>query len=205
MTASYLNGLDDFKLTLDGNATTSGALVPVNPGTHTADETELPGWTFKGFTGDCDDNGKVTIALGETKTCTLTNDDDKETPTGTTVQSWVLHDSLTIVNIRTGGSPEPAGTKVEVTFSLYDNAACEVGLVGSETVDVPMGSTTVTVYTDDGITVEDPGTYYWQACYSGDSYNTGFCTKCADEWTQIVAVDADHPADVDSLDGEIAY
>jgi len=66
---------DQFLLTLDGNAVTSGVQTKVNPGTYTADETLLPGYTFDGFSGDCDADGDVTVALGESKTCTLTNSD----------------------------------------------------------------------------------------------------------------------------------
>jgi uncharacterized repeat protein (TIGR01451 family) len=68
---------DDFKLTLEGNPVLSGVTVAVNPGTHTAAETLLPGYTFTGFSGDCDSKGDVTVALGESKTCTLTNDDQQ--------------------------------------------------------------------------------------------------------------------------------
>ena len=64
---------DDFLLTLEGEAVTSGVAVPVAPGTYTAGETLLPGYTFVGFTGDCDTNGEITVALGESKTCTITN------------------------------------------------------------------------------------------------------------------------------------
>jgi uncharacterized protein involved in tellurium resistance len=70
---------DDFKLTLDGNATTSGTAIDVNPGTYTAGETLLDGYTFDGFSGDCDTDGKTTVALGEHKTCTLTNSDNGAT------------------------------------------------------------------------------------------------------------------------------
>ena len=66
---------DDFDLTLEGNATTSGVAVAVNPGTYTAGETLLAGYTFEGFSGDCDANGATVVALGQTKTCTLTNND----------------------------------------------------------------------------------------------------------------------------------
>jgi CSLREA domain-containing protein len=66
---------DDFNLTLDGNPVISGVLVPVNPGTYTVGETLLPRYTFEGFSGDCDSNGNVTVAPGESKICTLTNND----------------------------------------------------------------------------------------------------------------------------------
>jgi hypothetical protein len=68
-------GANDFNLTLEGNAVSSGVAVPVNPGTYTAGETLLSGYQFDGFTEDCDSNGDVTVALGQSKTCTLTNSD----------------------------------------------------------------------------------------------------------------------------------
>lgn len=66
---------NDFKLTLGGNPVQSGVAVAVNPGTYTVGETLLSGYTFTGFSGDCNSDGKITVALGESKTCTLTNDD----------------------------------------------------------------------------------------------------------------------------------
>ena len=66
---------DDFLLTLDGDPVTRGMAVPVEPGTHIAGENLLEGYTRIGFSGDCNSSGEVTVAQGETKTCTLTNDD----------------------------------------------------------------------------------------------------------------------------------
>src|SRR3990167_3959058 len=66
---------DDFDLTLEDNPASSGVAIAVNPGTYTAGETLLGGYLFSGFSGDCDENGDVTVALGESKSCTLTNDD----------------------------------------------------------------------------------------------------------------------------------
>src|SRR3970282_2008614 len=87
---------DDFLLTLEGSATTSGTPVPVDPGTYTAGEPLLPGYTFDGFSGDCDSNGDVTVALGESKTCTLTNSDQ---------QAYIT--VVKIVNNNQGGSAQP--------------------------------------------------------------------------------------------------
>jgi SdrD B-like domain/Prealbumin-like fold domain len=66
---------DDFDLTLEGNAVSSGVQVAVNPGTYTSAETLVTGYSFTGFSGDCDANGNTTVELGESKTCTLTNND----------------------------------------------------------------------------------------------------------------------------------
>ncbi|MEN8172869.1 MAG: Ig-like domain-containing protein, partial [Chloroflexota bacterium] len=80
---------DDFLLTLDLGAVTSGVAVPVNPGTYNADETLLSGYTFLGYSDDCDSNGDTTVALGESKTCTLTNNDD---PPSLTLIKVVIND-----------------------------------------------------------------------------------------------------------------
>ncbi len=87
---------DDFNLVLEGNPVSSGVQVPVSPGTYTAGETLLPGYTFEGFSGECDSNGDVTVALGESKTCTLTNNDN---------QSYIIVDK-TVVNDN-GGTAQP--------------------------------------------------------------------------------------------------
>ncbi len=92
---------NDFNLTLEGNSVSSGVAVAVNPGTYTAGETLLSGYTFNGFTGNCDSNGDVTVALGESKSCTLTNTDQ---------QSYVIVNK-TVVN-------DNGGTKVANDFLL---------------------------------------------------------------------------------------
>jgi hypothetical protein len=49
-------------------------------GTYNVSETGGPsGYTFTGFSGDCDSSGNVTVVPGQTKTCTLTNDDSAAT------------------------------------------------------------------------------------------------------------------------------
>jgi hypothetical protein len=73
---------DDFDLMLDSISATSGVAIAVDPGTYTATETLVSGYTFEGFSGDCDSNGATTVALGESKTCTLTNDDQYATKSG---------------------------------------------------------------------------------------------------------------------------
>jgi len=66
---------DDFNLTLAGTPVFDGIAVTVDPGTYTVGETLLGGYTFIGFSGDCDANGQITVGAGESKICVLTNDD----------------------------------------------------------------------------------------------------------------------------------
>src|SRR5207247_5016012 len=53
-----------------GGATTLSANV-----LYTATETSDPGYTASAWGGDCAPNGTITLALGDNKTCTITNDD----------------------------------------------------------------------------------------------------------------------------------
>jgi len=56
----------------------------------------------------------VSIANGGSATCTITNNDKKAQPSGTTAMCWVLKDTLNMTNIRTGTQ---CGTAATVTFS----------------------------------------------------------------------------------------
>jgi hypothetical protein len=64
----------DFTVTLSGNAAAWGDNT-VNAGSYTASETTLPGYAPSVWGGDCDANGNVTVTPGQTKTCSITNDD----------------------------------------------------------------------------------------------------------------------------------
>lgn len=66
---------NDFQLTVDGNAVLDEVAYAVNPGAHTAGETSIFGYVAGAWGSDCALDGGVTVALGETKTCTITNDD----------------------------------------------------------------------------------------------------------------------------------
>ena len=113
---------DDFKLTLDGNATTSGTKVAVDPGSHTAAETQLSGYSFTGFSGDCNSSGVVSVALGETKSCTLTNDDIAP----------ILHLRKIVIN-------DNGGTKTVADFTLTADGAGSNDLSDTSPVDSGAG------------------------------------------------------------------
>jgi uncharacterized repeat protein (TIGR01451 family) len=66
---------NDFNLKVDGNAVLDEDVNPVNPGTHTVSESNLSGYVAGTWGGDCAADATVTVALGETKTCTITNND----------------------------------------------------------------------------------------------------------------------------------
>lgn len=64
----------DFSLFVDGVNVTSGVATTTTTGSHTVSETADSGYTTT-IGGDCAADGTVTLALGDVKTCTVTNDD----------------------------------------------------------------------------------------------------------------------------------
>jgi hypothetical protein len=175
---------EDFSFQVDGGTAIDFEAdgqnnLTVDAGTYDVTEPAVEGYdtTYE----NCTD---IVIALGGTATCTITNDDTKASPSGSTVQSWILHDSLTIEGIRAGA---PNADEADVDFAVYANPACTGTPVGTET-NRPIAAGAAS--TDTGITVTASGTYYWLVTYSGDDYNNGFTTDCGDEITQILAKDA---------------
>lgn len=64
--------ISDFPLFVGTTPVTSGVQNTFNAGSYTVSETNQEGYT-SAITGDCDANGNVTLALGDTKACTITN------------------------------------------------------------------------------------------------------------------------------------
>lgn len=94
--------VSDFVLKIDGNQVTSGVANNVTPGSHTASEVNLAGYTASSWGGDCNTDGTITLALGANKTCTITNDD--------------IQPKLTVTKIVTNDN---GGTKQVSDFPLF--------------------------------------------------------------------------------------
>ena len=155
-------------------------------GTFGVTETAAAGYTttYSGCSG--------TIALGETKTCTVTNNDNPASPSGTTSQKALLHDSISIPGIRAGASNQAAAT---ATFRLYTDNACSISAQAgyAEAVRSRYCAGRQREYdrpaaTSVGVTVLQPKTattFYWTVQYAGDNNNSGFTTKCGVETTTL--------------------
>jgi hypothetical protein len=184
----------DFTMTINGVSASGGNSFPgaESPGTnktltsvgsYNVTESSVSGYTSS-FSTDC----TGTIALGETKTCTVTNDDSKASPALDTDQRAVLHDKVTITGIRTGA---PNAGAARVTFRLYSDVSCAT-LVGAEgPLTIAMNGTTGTATTVVGILVDpvppaaQSATYRWTAEYTGDDFNSAFTTACGGEKTTV--------------------
>src|SRR5206468_12119585 len=66
----------DFPLFVNGSPVTSGVATTLSANVlYTATETSDPGYTASAWGGDCAANGTITLAPGDNRTCTNTNDD----------------------------------------------------------------------------------------------------------------------------------
>ena len=77
--------VDGVTVLADSNGGTTGRR-PINPGVHTISQTGGTGTSLGAFFtvigGDCDANGRVSVAQGESKTCSITNFDNSGGCTG---------------------------------------------------------------------------------------------------------------------------
>ncbi|MEK9186710.1 MAG: peptidoglycan-binding protein [Patescibacteria group bacterium] len=79
----------DFPLFVGETSVASGVSNTFAPGNYTVSETEQEGYSAS-FSGDCDSEGLVTLAIGDNKECSLTNDD---LPAHLTVVKVVVNDN----------------------------------------------------------------------------------------------------------------
>jgi hypothetical protein len=64
-----------------------------------------------------------------------------------------------------------------VTYTVYSDSSCETAVADGGTASVNAG----VVGQSDPVTLTNPGTYYWQASYSGDALNAASKSNCGDE------------------------
>jgi hypothetical protein len=170
--------------------------VSIRPGSYSVSESGPAGYNAS-LSSDC----AGSIALGQTKTCTITNDDVAQSNGSSTAQSAVLHDSASITNIRA------LGNAYKVTFRLYKNVSeasptcndttriftATRDLMLSATADpalkngiasttaMPSGGTT-----DDGTNVVTANAkYYWTVEMASDQNNVGVVEECGRELTNL--------------------
>jgi hypothetical protein len=156
---------------------------------YTLSESSLTG--YNGGTWSCTGTGvtwsaltptKVTLDEGAAGTCSITNSDTKNDPTGGTTMSWILQDSAAYT-IRSGGTGASSAT---IDFKLFSDPDCnvQVGTTQTKTVALDVDGVTASAATTTGYSV-GVGTYRWRTFYSGDGNNNAASTACGSEVTTI--------------------
>jgi uncharacterized protein YegL len=134
-----IHGPADFELWITPEvgpalATATGQSQPLPPGTYTVSETTKPNYS-PSFSGDCNSNGVVTLALNQHKTCTITNTFVPPRVNGTLIVNKVIVGD-------DGASPG------NFSFQVNGNSAIAFDADGSNELTVQAGLYTVVEVAD---------------------------------------------------------
>ncbi len=83
-----------------------------------------------------------------------------------------------------------------VTYSVYSDSACTVSAGSGGTVEVTAG----TIPSSMPVSLSTPGTYYWQASYSGDATNAASTSSCGSE-VETVSAPRPQPTQIQTMLG----
>jgi hypothetical protein len=140
-------------------AESPGVTRTLSAGSYVVSESGGPAGYASSISGDCAADGTVTLQAGDTKTCTVTNDDIAPAPTLTVVKRVVNDDG---------------GNRVAGDFSLHVSAG-GVDVAGSPQPGDANG-TTYTLDPDTTYTVSEDGVAGYAASISGDCAADGTVT-----------------------------
>jgi len=124
----------------------------------------------------------IDLKEGEQVTCTYGNHHAVNSPSIATQLSestGAIGDTVNDSSTLSGATADAGGT---VTYTVYIDSACSQGAQDAGTVEVVDGS----VPDSNGIKFNSPGTFYWQAVYSGDDNNDRARSACTDEQLRII-------------------
>jgi hypothetical protein len=128
----------DFQAYINGITVDWGASNELSAGNHTASEDVVAGYEAGDWGGDCAANGSVSLALGDNKTCTITN-------TFVPVETCEAGDRVTSVTLKViSASPDPL--RIDVTDDNGPNydvlLTVDAATVGTTFVVNPEGGAT---------------------------------------------------------------
>ena len=198
-----LLNVSDFTLYVDGNQVTSGVPNVLDAGDHTVSEANKTGYTAGTWGGDCATDGTITLLIGDSKTCTITNNDQ---PGTLVVKKVVVNDN--------GGKAEAD----DFSFSVNGGGTMGFEADGQNNLTVPAGTYSVvevaasgyaTTYDNcDGVQVANGETETCtitnndvspQLTVTKHVINNNGGTKAAPDFTMLVSganvSDADFPGD----------
>lgn len=150
---------------------TPGTPYTLNAGTYVVSEDAFSGYTSR-FSGDCNSGGSITLASGENKTCTITNDDIAPPTPGTAT----LHVIKNVIN-------NNGGTATSSSFNLHVKGSGSMGVsdvVGSPAVGVGAPGTSYTLNAGTYSVSEDVNASYTSS-FSGDCNSGGSITLASGE------------------------
>ena len=157
-------------------AESPGVTKSVSVGSYNVSETGGPSGYALSYSGDCDSSGNVTVALGQTKTCVLTNDDQAP---GLTVIKHVVNDN--------GGSAVASQWQMHVKSGGTD-------IPGSPFAGAESPGVTKSVNAGTYNVSESGGPAQYTLSYSGDCDGQGNVTVGPGQSKTCVLTNDDNPA-----------
>jgi hypothetical protein len=159
-----------------------GTTVTLDAGGYSVDENLVQGY-LKSIGANC----SGTIANGETKTCTITNDDQLAGTVIATTMTWTLKDKADLGDDLIRG--DDCGAAGTITFFLYRHD------LGTPKAELTCDDESKIWESDPGAEVDgeastsqdvdQDGVYLWVAVYTGDNCNLPSQTDCGSEVTEI--------------------
>jgi Prealbumin-like fold domain len=149
-------------------AESPGTSVALNAGSYSVDEDGPLASYASSFSADCSGS----IAVGETKTCTVTNTHTKAVTSTSTAQHLLPNDSASI------GGRDPVGGKAKFELFAPGDDTCSGNPAFTQTVDVVGGQASTS---NDGFVASAEGTWRWKVSYLGDDENQPSTSDCGVE------------------------
>ena len=149
--------------------TSAAAPYATSPG-FTSNAAGIWHWTAT-YAGDANNSAASSTCADEAVTTTLSAPTIATNLSATSVTpGTAVHDSSTL----SGATATAGGT---VTYTVYTDSECSLGAVSAGTKTV----TNALVPASNNVTLSTPGTFYWQAAYSGDANNLAATSTCGSE------------------------
>jgi hypothetical protein len=120
--------------------------------------------------------GQVPAVLAPTSISTL------QSGAGARGASITVPAGAPVIDTAQIAGPQAGGASGTVTYALYKDSKCTVPAAAASSGAVAAGSAGRSAAVAPG-----PGTYYWQASYSGDSSNSPSASVCGDEVLHVAA------------------
>jgi hypothetical protein len=185
----------EFRLYGPGDPTCSGAPAYTSPFVNVTGDGNYPSPSFTptatgnyswvdDYSGDSNNSGSETQCTDPHEQVTVSNVSQTPTQTSTSLSGGGQSGGTISVSPGTAVTDQAtiSGTNASsasgtVTYSVFSDAECTVSAGSGGTKTVTGGA----VGPSDPVSLTTPGTYYWQATYSGDTTNQGSSSTCGSE------------------------
>ena len=185
-----VSGPDQESITTAGTMPGSQAVTLNAPGTYYWQAT---------YSGDSTNDGSVSPCGAEVETVVQTAAPTSLTTSltggGQSGGSITVAPGTAVADSSSLSGANAATATGGVTYSVYSDAACTQLVSGPDQESI---ATPGSLPDSQAVSLNSPGTYYWQAVYGGDSANAGSSSSCGSEVETVSQPSSPQPTSVDT-------